>query len=618
MWYVVELIKEGDPRPKIRPRYWLGGVEGGGRTIGRKHVDIRLPANSVSRTHARVSVAKAPFYSPPSQSCRRKHHSTCVYIEDSSAYGTFVKYPASHPSNRAQMAVGHHRRLDKSTPTEVWDGAFLAFGAPHDWWRLGRENFVLVPSRLSQAERNRLFVIADITSVEIGDTWTEESTHLITDECSSSSIKFLSVLAEGKHVVTNAWVEALRHVVAESCRANTDSTDVEAAAKAAETPDEKRFVPPFSSADQAAFAAEDLAAILDDPVKERRKHLFKNVNFAFSREERRSRWVAILEGLGGSTTLAKAITSPGPVEGVVFVQGEHGASKKVHEPVDTTGRTFLPESALAAAIIRANLMPLELACTVPVSAASSLIKLNAAEVTDVATPGPLDSESDVDSDESDTANERRQATRRPIVPMNPDDSVADGDGNASVAKPKSLRSSERGALSAEGDRAEGKPATASEPSRTTASNVAAKKRARPVPGSSLDESELPPAKRTAALVSEEPADGVEKVQATSSVVAEQINNSDFNERSFFSVGELTSGAHVVGGSIEAKASAVSGANVRPFRRRKLPNAKAVPVKLVRYVDGGEGAFARKRLQSEARYQRRRGQDGAKVLSSEEE
>lgn len=516
------------------------------------------------------------------------------------------------------MAVGHHRRLDKATPTELWDGALLAFGAPHDWWRLSRDNYVLVPSRLSQAERSRLLSIADITSCEIGDTWTEESTHLVTDCCSSSSIKFLTVLAEGKHVVNTAWTEALRHVVVESCRANTEAPEGEARAKASELPDEKRFVPPFSPADQAVFTAEELTAVFEDKVQERRKNMFKNIKFAFSREERRSRWVTIVEALGGSTTLAKAITSSHPLEGIVFVQGEQGASKKASESLETLGRTFLPESALGAAIIRADLESLKLESVSSGDASPSMVKSNAAEITDVATPGPLDSESDVDSDESDTANERRKAAGRSGDPMDIVDAIAEVDGIGRVAKSKSRPLTKRGAPTETKEKKESKDSHSVELSRAAPLSLPSKKRARPLSGSSLEGSGSPQSKRNAISVSEEPADGVEKVHVTASVTAEPIDNSDLNERAFFPVETVNSSADAPGGSVEAVVSSAVGSSVRPFRRRKLPQADAIPVKLVRYVETTERDFERPRLHSEARYRRRRGQDGAEVLSSEEE
>lgn len=497
------------------------------------------------------------------------------------------------------------------------EGARLAFGAPSAWWRLGWERIVLVPTRLSDAERNRVLDIAAMTSVEVGDVWTDESTHLVTDQCTSSSIKFLTVVAEGKHVVTTAWVEALRHTVVESCRAITDAANAEVAMAAGTLADAKRFVPPFSPADQEAFSTEELNAVFDGPVMERRKAMFKGIVFAFSREERRSRWVPVIEALGGSTTLAKVVNQTVKADRIVFVQGEQGASKKSHEALDTSGRAYVQESTLSAAIIRADVSALDVVSSPSVDVAPSPVKPTAAEVTDVATPGPLDSESEADTDDSEPSGSlKRQATAQ-AAPMDVVESVIDVEGVAAVAKPLSRASARASTTGKLPSASEVKETSAKDPSRTTGLPTTTKKRARPACSISPQEAGSPVAKRAAISTCEETVDGVERVQTTPAAVAQPADNSDVNERSFFKVDDIPSGSTAATGKRGMKEKTVSRLDVRPFRRRKLPDSSVIPLKRVRCVDNGEGGFERVRPQAEARG-RGYGSDGARVIDSEEE
>lgn len=611
MWYLVE-VKEPAKSPapkkkKVYPIYWLGGVQGGGRTIGRKHVDIRLTASSVSRTHARINVLKAAFYSTSSFSGRPRHHSTCVSVQDSSAYGTFLKYPPGHASNRSEQAAGHHRRLDKDTPTEVCQDALLAFGAPSSWWRLGWKHIVLVPTRISAPERNRIMLIAGQTSVEVAEVWVENSTHLVTHECISSSMKFLTVLAEGKDVVTPAWVEALRHTVTEACRAITEAANDEAAMAAGTLADEKRFIPPFCPADQAAFTAEELNAVFEPDVKERRMAMFKGIVFVFTREERRALWVAVIVTLGGSTMLAKAVKPLGTTERMVFVQG---ASKKGQEPLDVPGRAYVQESSLSAAIIRADLSPLD--------DATSPVQPAVVEVTDVATPGPLDSESEADTDDSEPSGPMKRQTSGQDNAMDVEEAVVDVDGGAagaqdlsrSFAVPKTS-----GRLLPVGDVKEGNQ---KDPSRTAGFSTAARKRARASASISPEHPGSPVVKRGAVEVCDEAPDDVEKNQVTPKAPVPPVDNSDVNQRAFFKVEEMPSAAKAEQAKRAKKASVISSRDVRPFRRRKLPEASILPLKRVRCVDNTESGFERPVPQVESRRGGHSGNSGAQVIDSEEE
>lgn len=602
MWYLAE---QKEPLT-ASPRYWLGGINGGGRTIGRKHVDIRLKASSVSRNHASITVLKSSFYSPSN----RRHHSTAVSVQDSSAYGTFLKYPPGHSSNRAQRAVGHHRRLDKDTPVEICEGALLAFGAPSAWWKLGWFHVLLVTSRISSAERDRIMSIVASTGVEVSENWGEGATHLVTTESCTSSSKFMMALVQGKSVVTPAWVEALRHTVTECCRAINEAPNDDTAAKnACAIADEKHFIPPFSKADVAAFQPEHLVAVFGEDTRERRKNLFKGIVIAFGREERRSRWAAIVELLGGRAMLSKVIGSTDRFGRVVYVQGEHGNSRRPYE--DIPGRAYIQEADLTSAIIRADLAPL---------IATTEGKVGAAELADVATPGPLDGESDVDTDDESeaVASVRKHAEEQA----------------RDLAGKESLNNDfvdELGKTTGEGIKmtsAAGyeKPAKHSYPEKNLsagAQNSGARKRARVSSDNAAPERASRDLKKRQES-KEFPIVSTSDRKADKEAVVENeaaIGNSDLNERVFFKVENVgrsreEGGVNRQDGDMpKARLSSVRR-DVRRFRRRRLPSASTMPLRRVRYTDKLESGLDRTPAEVEAYSHGMDETAGAQVVESE--
>lgn len=605
MWYLAEQKDPSTPSP----RYWLGGIKGGGRTIGRKQVDIRLKASSVSRTHARITILKSSFYSP---SNRRRHHSTSVSVQDSSAYGTFLKYPPGHSSNRAQCATGHHRRLDKDTPVDVNEGALLAFGAPSAWWKLSWFHTLLVPSRISSAERERIVSIAELTGVEVSDQWGQHATHLVTSECCTSSSKFMMALAEGKFVVTPAWVEALRHTVTESCRAIAEAgDDIPAATGACALADEKRFTPPFSKADVAAFHADHLAAIFNEDVRERRKKLFEDIVVAFGREEKRSRWAAVIELLGGTAMLAKVLDAADLVGRIIYVKGDYSGGRHLHE--DVPGRAYVQETALIHAIVQADLTPLIV--TTEGRAAT-------AEMADVATPGPLDSESDIDTDnESEPAALVRKGAierEKVLAVETPSKNASKGERKCTeeavnLASPMEIerpttRSGQEGMHVAVVQNNGARKRTRAAAEKDTRDNTARE----------LKRREGPEEPHTPAAPDAE--DGVEAV-AEGEVA---IDNTNLNERVFFKVNGDKQGGENEGDKarVDDRMSRLKAhsmlRDVRRFRRRKLPSASVIPLKRVRCVENLESGYDRTPAQVEAYSHGNDESSGAKVIESEGE
>lgn len=301
MWYLIEDKPERPPAP----RHWLGGVDiPQGRTIGRKHVDIRLQASSVSRNHARLIVKKSPFYAHPHPHRR----TTTVTVIDSSAYGTFLKYPKGHPS--ARNATAHHIRLDKNSPFEIFNGALLSFGAPAAWWRLVSHPLLIIPCRLSETERKRLTTIATVTGLDIADSWAPNATHLVTNTCSTRSAKLLSALAARIDVVPPSWVEGLHHVVTTACRAIVDAPNNDAATVTTSLPEPLNFNPPFEANDICLYGPTVVKGVFDPERMHRRENLFRNIVFAFACEKRRSYWTTIVELCAGRVALAAATRDP--------------------------------------------------------------------------------------------------------------------------------------------------------------------------------------------------------------------------------------------------------------------------------------------------------------------
>lgn len=382
MWYLIE--QKTPPVPS--PKYWLGGTSGNGRTIGRKHVDIRLKASSVSRTHAKITILKAAFYTPVGQA-RQK---TCVSVQDSSAYGTFLKYPPGHSCNRAGEIIGHHRRLDKDLPTDVCEGALLAFGAPSAWWKVAWQSFLIASLNLSKSQTDRLLAISKATSLQLADEFSSQVTHVVTEVAHPWCMKLLVALARDVHIVTCAWVESVNLVVTDGCKAITEASSDDTAVAASLLPDEKLFAPTFRKEDRVMFGEGVLDAVFTAATRARRCGLFKKVAFAFVREENRAKWTEVVEALGGVALLARSVAGKADGRRVVFIRedarrGDGGGERD----------RFLSETNLVKAVLGADLSALQGGET-------------GGDVADVATPGPLDAESDAESDESDKWDERRK------------------------------------------------------------------------------------------------------------------------------------------------------------------------------------------------------------------
>lgn len=299
MWYLVE--KDVGQTPA--PQYWLGGVANSdGRTIGRKHADIRLKSSSVSRNHARLVVQTAPTRGH----LQLNRPSTAVSIIDTSAYGTFLKYPLGHMYAREN---GRHFRLDKDTPVQIFDGAMLAFGAPSAWWSLIWHPLCIVRSRLTEAQRTHLDDIAISTGFEMIDEWVEQATHLVTRVCNPRSMTFIRALVSKVTIISPTWVEAAKDIVVNACHNISEAVDSLAAVQVTCLPDPSRYRPPFEAEDRVHYGDAVIDSIFDEDRCSQRSTLFENVTFSFMNESIRSRWTSIIAMCGGRTCHFKATAS---------------------------------------------------------------------------------------------------------------------------------------------------------------------------------------------------------------------------------------------------------------------------------------------------------------------
>jgi hypothetical protein len=521
MWYIREVPASPSAVPPVS--YWCGGVEGLGRTIGRKNVDIRLKASSVSRTHATIHVRSSSFH--------RASRGTVPTITDSSAYGTFLKYPRGHHANWGTLNDGHHDRLDKDTPVELSEGALLAFGAPSSWWRVGWYPILVYPHALPPAEYAHLELVVKVAGLAVVDPtepWSNDVTHLVMPTCRASSTTFLRALVGGKQIVSPAWANAVLAMV-DACKGAPHAPSEEAAVAATAIPPEEKFRPSFVDEDVAAFEPEVLAAVFTQ--EKSRASLFASVTFVFPDDGSRVHWTNVLDACGARTVVNPSASRAS--EKLVYVRpvGTSRASTvRAHtEPSSGDGPSCSEHDIICAVLAANGESIISASRRAPVPAAVSSV------LPDAATPVPSDSDAetaDNDHVDFDSVNAVRITRRK---------------------RPRVCRSIE----SADDDPVSKADFMRSEPQCVEVATA------------------------VAAKISE-----AEKIsQGTANVVNDE-GGKDFpnpqlfeNNRAFF---KLPVNSEIVEGH---KVDVVSAANdVRLFKRKALPHASPVVLEKARYQD----------------------------------
>lgn len=400
MWYLIAEEEIARQEPVLR--YWFGGLEGGGRTIGRKNVDIRLRASSVSRTHATIGLQRAPF--------RPRTGGIVPTVKDSSAYGTFLKYPRGHHETRATNHDGYHDRLDKDTVVALAEGALLSFGAPSAWWAVKWYPILVYAHGLSHPGADEAFYSRFKRVISVSglaflrgdphDRWAE-ITHFMTDACDSNSPEFMRALVDGKKIVLRSWAHAVGNMVKNACKAVSVAQSEDAAVSSTMIPPESEYVPSFGEADGETLGHDLLSSVFD---RGSRKELFHEMSFAFPDESSHSRWSEVLKAGGARDVFL--IGERKATNGVVQVNCIHKIEEGDH--TDHNGREgpWCREHDLKVAIL-ANDRTL-----VPTTGWRKTNEMHASIQCEAATPAPSDSDAETadndagDADVPPTAGDR--------------------------------------------------------------------------------------------------------------------------------------------------------------------------------------------------------------------
>lgn len=561
MWYIKEESRDHGPK------YWLGGINTDGRTIGRKVVDIRLRASSVSRVHAKINVSPSSFYTPI-----RHKQSTVVSVIDSSAYGTFLKYPPGHVASRDEPP-GHHRRLSKEEPTDVYEGALLAFGAPTAWWQVCWYPVVAIYSRLTSQQEERMFSISTSSSLQLTERMSDGVTHVITSVCVSNSRKFLGVLSNNGHIVMPAWCEAALSITTNACKAIATSETDEVATAVTNLPPESKYVPPFCAKDHELYPPAVLENAFNPQQREKRTSMFNQIVFAFSRKDRSVWWGPILDLLGATAVLTQALPERSELSNrrILYVLDDRESTSS-----SSTGLHVVEEKYMVESILCASLEPIERALRLMSSDTSvepdpskrtvggTLVSESRraqlpgnADNTDVATPGPFDVDSDVESEESNSSHVHGKVEIRDQDPLEAKSATAD-EITTSGARAKKRKLEITTAQPSKGGQVQ-----------TGTDNESVKKRTRSSSDNDLQPTPDPVKKAEASALQNSAGMKGEDTPC-------RIDATEYNPRRFFSVPlEDTSPPR------ETESVASCEDDVRPFRIRKLPSATEIPLKRVK-------------------------------------
>jgi hypothetical protein len=561
MWYLQEQPPPvaANESPKPTPPsvlYWFGGVGGASRTIGRKNVDIRLKATSVSRTHATIRVQRSSFH--------KEYNGTVPNVEDSSAYGTFLKYPAGHHANRASWNDGHHDRLNKESPVELFEGALIAFGAPGGWWRVSWYPVLAYPHGLDKPQTdhiNRIVEISGLSVVGSESAWSSSVTHVVTPKCHASSTTFLRALVTGKYIVTPAWADSVCNMVRDSCAAASAAINDAAASALTAIPREEKYMPPFADEDVAMFDSSVLMSpVFGTEKRKARSSLFSSVTFVFPNNDRRVHWNAILEACGAHTVLQSAADSATTTK-LVDVRSSSLDPRLSAEPACTDRDIIL-------AILTTDADPIFKASR---GAASALQVAVPSVIPDIPTPAPSDSDAETaDNDAAEDAGAGASATSAARA------LILGADGSDVVAQDVSAAPCDRKQKGGAIEHDDGKLVK-----DTSVLGRNASKRARAY--EDADEDTTSKKSRRAEKDTVKLSGMANEFQGDD--IVDEKDDDDMNPRDFFSVPDGDPGASASVFNDAAAGGSSSGVvDVRPFKRKTIPMLAAVPLRKARYTE----------------------------------
>lgn len=275
MWYLEFLTSSPIQEHTFPMRFWIGGVNAGVKSLGRKS-NIRLTCPNASRLHATLLV-------------EAEGDTEYLTLTDQSSHGTFVIRADSVSDSQNPR---QEERVDKASPVRLTPGDRVAFGRPGAWYVVGRENFVIFADKLPEKEHCLLKETCDKVGLTLTGTWNEQVSFLLCDELTASPWLCLALL-RGIPVVHVAWVERVKEIVLNSAEQVGLITVPDLAASYTQLPPTDSYFPRRSD----VFKNEEIASIA--PIDNHRRQLFCNKKFWILLEEEAKGWEAVVVDAGG-------------------------------------------------------------------------------------------------------------------------------------------------------------------------------------------------------------------------------------------------------------------------------------------------------------------------------
>ncbi|KAJ8907917.1 hypothetical protein NDN08_008020 [Rhodosorus marinus] len=276
MWYLSPVSKDGTVDESVR--YWLGGVTGKARKVGRKNADIQLKSKCVSREHCQIAIKNE--YRGDLDPWEAE-----VYVTDLSAYGTYIKGTDEGKPNE---------RLFKDVEKKLSEETRLSFGAPVDWFVLKRARLSIFIGEISDSEmRERILEESKVCGFKVTNKIRHSATHVLVEKI-ERSMNILRALTGNVSIVTPGWAFALSSMVNKGGNSGM------------EIPRESNYMP---------LNGETLSDIYVNPIRtdSLREKLFAGFVFVWPEESnfKLEKPHEILEGVGGRVVFESVDATPG-------------------------------------------------------------------------------------------------------------------------------------------------------------------------------------------------------------------------------------------------------------------------------------------------------------------
>lgn len=166
-------------------------------TVGRANSDIIINDDkSMSREHAAL-------FPKPGQ----------LNVEDYSKYGVFVN-----------DGIETNKGIEKGGQTELKAGNIVRFGRFDSIWRVERVEWTIVPSTLTEDEKNTIKAYLGVLDGQYSNEWSDACTHLVMSDV-TITIKVLLALAKGIPIVLPDFLNKTIAAIKEKRTAMPNETD---------------------------------------------------------------------------------------------------------------------------------------------------------------------------------------------------------------------------------------------------------------------------------------------------------------------------------------------------------------------------------------------------------